>query len=58
MTIKVYNDGNEVFHGPLSQFLADNDNDEWLMEECSKLEGVNQVEFSDMHSGDWRIEKI
>jgi hypothetical protein len=56
MTIKVYNDDNEVFHGPVSQFLADNDNDEWLTKECKKLETVNQIEFTEI-SGDWRIEK-
>lgn len=57
MIIKVYNDGNEVFHGPVSVFLADNDNDEWLTEECKKLETVNHVEFSEI-SGDWRIERV
>lgn len=56
MNIKVYNDGKEVFCGPVSQFLEDNDNDEWLTEECSKLNNVNVVEFSEI-SGDWRIEK-
>jgi hypothetical protein len=56
MIITVFNDGNEVFHGSVSQFLADNDNDEWLTEECKKLEHTNQIEFTEI-SGDWRIVK-
>lgn len=57
MDVKVYNDGQMVFQGPLSQFLADNDNDEWLTEECQQLENVNQIEFREI-SGDWRVERI
>jgi len=56
MDVRVYNDGKEVFNGPVSQFLADNDNDEWLTEECKKLDSVDTIEFSEI-SGDWRIEK-
>lgn len=56
MIIKVYNDGQEVFNGPLSQFLNDNDNDEWLTEECKKLDTTNRIEFCEI-SGDWAIEK-
>jgi len=54
MEIMVHNDGNEVFNGSLSQFLEDNDNDEWLTEECGKLETVERVEFRAI-SGDWVI---
>lgn len=57
MNVKVYNDGKEVFSGSVSQFLADNDNDEWLTKECEKLNKVNHIEFREI-SGDWRIEKI
>lgn len=56
MLIRVLNDGKDVFQGPLSQFLADNDNDEWLTEECKKLDSADIIEFSEI-SGDWRIEK-
>lgn len=56
MNIKVFNDGNEVFSGPLSQFLADNDNDESLVEQCNQLETVDKVEFREI-SGDWLIVK-
>jgi len=56
MEITVHNDGNEVFNGSLSQFLEDNDNDEWLTEECGKLDTVDQIEFRAI-SGDWVIVK-
>lgn len=56
MLIRVLNDGKDVFQGPLSQFLADNDNDEWLTEECTKLDSADSIEFREI-SGDWRIEK-
>jgi hypothetical protein len=54
MEIKVFNDGAEVFDGLLADFLADNDNDEWLTKECSKLESARQIEFREI-SGDWVI---
>jgi len=54
MKILVTNDANEVFNGSLSQFLADNDNEEWLTEECSKLHTVSQIEFNEI-SGHWVI---
>lgn len=56
MKVLVYNDGNEVFNGPLAQFLEDNDNDEWMTEECSKLETTDRIEFREI-SGDWMIVK-
>ena len=56
MEITVHNDGNEVFNGSLSQCLEDNDNDEWLTEECSKLDTVDHIEFRAI-SGDWVIVK-
>lgn len=56
MDITVYNDGNEVFNGSLVQFLSDNENDEWLTEECSRLETTDRIEFS-VFSGDWEIVK-
>lgn len=55
MIIRVINDGNEVFCGTLSQFLADNDHDEWLTEECKALEETGIVELNEMHSGHWVI---
>jgi len=57
MNIQVCNNGVGVFNGPASQFLSDNDNDEWLTEECSKLENVDRIEFSEL-SGDWEIIKL
>lgn len=56
MVIQVYNDGKEVFQGPLSKFLEDNEHDEWLTEECKKLESTGAIDFK-VFSGDWRIEK-
>jgi len=56
MKIRVYNDGKEVFCGPLIQFLEDNKHDGWLTEECKKLHITGIVEFKEI-SGDWRIEK-
>jgi hypothetical protein len=58
MNVKVFNDGEEVFCGSLAQFLDDNDNEEWLTEECEKLKNQNYVEMSLFHSGEWRIEKL
>ena len=57
MRILVLNNGVEVFNGPVSQFLEDNDNDGWLSEECAKLETVDRIEFSEI-SGDWVIAKM
>ena len=56
MDILVYNDGELVHAGSLAVFLRDNGNDEWLTEECKKLETVDSIEFSDI-SGDWLIKK-
>lgn len=55
MLIRVFNDGEEVFVGTLSQFLADNDHDEWLTEECEELKRTGIVELDEMHSGYWLI---
>lgn len=56
MNVKVYNDGVEVFEGSLVEFLADNENEEWLAEECAKLESADCVEFSEI-SGQWKVIK-
>jgi|GEM_PF-2636800 len=56
MNIRVFNDGKEVFTGPISEFLEDNDHDEWLTKECEKLNSTDVVEFREI-SGDWRIIK-
>jgi hypothetical protein len=56
MFITVYNDNIKVFEGTLSDFLSDNDNDEWLTDECRKLASVNQIEFNEI-SGHWKIVK-
>ncbi len=56
MDILVYNDGELVHAGSLESFLADNGHDEWLTEECKKLETMGIIEFSDI-SGDWLIKK-
>lgn len=57
MLIKVFNDDEKVFEGLLKQFLEDNDNDEWLVNECKKLQLNNYIEFEE-HSGHWKVEKI
>ncbi len=54
--ILVYNDGELVHAGSLESFLADNGHDEWLTEECKKLEIMGSIEFSDI-SGDWLIKR-
>lgn len=56
MKIRVYNNGENVFVGPLEDFLRDNDNDEDLIGICSELESKDEIEFC-MFSGDWRIER-
>lgn len=56
MNIKVYNNDDLVFQGSLEQFLEDNQFDEWLVEECAKLQNQNIVEFS-YFNGEWRIER-
>lgn len=56
MDIKVFNDGEEVFDGPLEQFLLDNDNDEYLVSECAKLNSTDQIELNEF-SGHWLIVK-
>jgi len=57
MVIKVTCDGENVFEGTLEKFLLDNDNEEWLVNECKKLENHDGISFSEI-SGDWVIEKI
>ena len=56
MQVKVYNDGELVHSGSLEEFLADNDHDEWLVEQCAALESQSRVEFDDFHSGNWVVE--
>ena len=57
MIIKVLCDGENVFEGTLKQFLLDNDNEEWLVDECKKLEDYDSISFNEI-SGEWVIEKI
>jgi len=57
MIIQVSCDGENVFKGTLEQFLLDNDNEKWLVDECKKLENHSNVSFSEI-SGYWVIEKI
>ena len=57
MDIKVYNDGELVHTGTLAEFLSDNENGEWLAEQCAGLESQHRVEFEDFHSGEWIIER-
>jgi hypothetical protein len=55
--INVFCDNQIVFSGLLSAFLADNDDDEGLMQECAALETQNTVEFFEI-SGHWVIKRI
>ena len=63
MKIKVYNDsdfsGNyeQIFEGTTEQFLIDNDYDDFVTEQCARLQNENIIEFREI-SGDWRIEKV
>lgn len=54
MNVHIYNDGELVFKGALSQFLADNNNDEWLVKECSRLVTEEAILFHEP-SGQWNI---
>jgi phosphoribosylformylglycinamidine (FGAM) synthase PurS component len=56
MEITVYNNSIEVFSGTLSEFLLDNDNDQYLSDICKQLETNNIIEFVEL-SGTWRIER-
>jgi hypothetical protein len=58
MNITVYNDGELVHTGTLDEFLGDNGNDEWLTEQCARLETSERIEFDDFHSGNWVVERI
>ncbi len=58
MKIKVYNNGELVHSGTLGAFLADNDHDEWLAEQCAAAwEDEIRIEFDNFHSGNWVIER-
>jgi hypothetical protein len=57
MIIKVLCNNENVFKGTLEQFLLDNDNEEWLVNECNNLRNNNKIEFNEI-SGNWIIEKI
>jgi hypothetical protein len=56
INVDVYCDNQKVFSGLLSEFLADNDNDEGLTQECTALETQNKVELFEI-SGQWTIER-
>lgn len=56
MNITVYNDNEKVFTGTLAEFLQDNDNEEWLTEQCEQLNTKNEIEFYEI-SGHWRVVK-
>jgi hypothetical protein len=58
MLINVYNNNNLVFTGTLDKFLSDNQEDEFLITECQKLNNSNVIEFKHFHSGDWKAELI
>ncbi len=55
MNIKVYNDGKEVFNGPATQFLEDNQYDEMTVEMIEELKEKAMVERDLFHSGNWVI---
>lgn len=57
LEIQVFNDGKKVFEGDLDIFLKDNEYDEWLVDICNSLITMDYIQFSDYHSGDWKIEK-
>lgn len=54
--VKVFNDGEEVYTGPLGKWLEHNDNDEEIAERCQPLTTgeADQVSFS-YFSGDWVV---
>jgi hypothetical protein len=56
MEITVYNNNIRVFSGTLSEFLSDNDNDQYLTDICKQLEASGSIEFIEL-SGTWRIER-
>lgn len=56
MLINVFNADELVFTGPLEEFLADNAGDDYVAEECSKLEQVDRVELLAL-TGHWVVER-
>lgn len=58
MDIRVYNDGQLVYTGSVTQFLEDNQYDEDTVEMVGELKEKAIVECDFYHSGNWRIEKI
>lgn len=57
LQVVVYNDGYKVFDGELDRFFKDNQEDEYLLDICQSLLGVNHINFYEYHSGTWKIEK-
>lgn len=51
--VQVYNDDELVFDGLMSEFIAHNDNDEFLTDILNTDKNI--IEFNE-HSGKWRIE--
>jgi hypothetical protein len=54
--VDVINDGALVFSGRLQEFLADNECDDWLHAECSRLSSLSEISFSEF-SGEWIIRR-
>lgn len=55
MIIKVYNDGNLVFTGPATEWLADNEKDADLAEMVAEAETGGRSVRSFFHSGEWIV---
>jgi len=56
MKIIVYCDNKIVFIGSLYQFLLNNQNDEWLTNECEKLKYYENIELNEI-GGTWIISR-
>ena len=56
MNIRVLNDGKEVYTGPATQFLEDNEYDEVTVEMIDELKEKSMVDRALFHSGNWVIE--
>ncbi len=55
MRIKVYNDGEEVFHGLSEQFLMDNDWDEEVQDMIDEAKKNGSATRNFYHSGEWEV---
>lgn len=55
--VRVWNDGQVVYTGDLNGFLQDNQYNPEVVMETNRLKNHRQIQFGDMHTGEWVIRK-